>query len=200
MSNRGATGDVRLSIQATPTNTLDDGQVVSTSCGGTIITGRLTSGVSENQIDRVWEDTSRSLASGVTETLDLYDLGSLDIGAGAGNDPLGLPNGFEEIVTLVIKQISGAGRLEINPTTPANNLAWIPSMTVVNGGALRNGAVRAWHQPGEDGLDVLDGSSHTVNFKANGGDVVYSIYILGRHDDDESSSSSTSTLSSSSSS
>lgn len=200
MSNRSATGEVKLVLSATPQNTLDDGEVVSASAGATIISGRLTSGVSEDQFNRVWQDQSRSLAASATEDIDFYDLGSNDIGADAGNDMLGLAISFEEIVCVVIKQVSGAGRLEINPTDPSNKLAWMPTLTVANGGALRNDSVFMMHRPGEDGLDVTDASSHMVRFGANGGAVVYAIYLFGRHDDNESSSSSSSTKSSLSSS
>lgn len=200
MSNRSATGNVRLAFDATIQNMMDDSKPSASAALGETLSQRLTTGVSANMIDRAWEDSSRALASGVTETINFASLTGIDIGAGAGNDPLGLACEFEEIVLVVIRQISGTGRLEINPTIPANNLAWMPQKTTVNDGALRNGSWYAEFRPGEDGLAVTPGSSQNVNFKATGGPVVYAIYIFGRHDDDESSSSSTSSLSSSSSS
>ncbi len=200
MGTRAASGELKLTLQATITNTMVDGQpAASATHGGTLISGRRLDGVSENQFSRVWEDISRALASGASEDLDFYDLGSEDIGGGAGRDALGQAIAFEEIVTVVIRQLSGTGRLQINATDPSNKLAWMPTLTVANGGALRNGATFMMDMPGEDALDVADASSHMVRFGASGGDVVYAIYLIGRHDDNESSSSSDSTKSSSSS-
>jgi len=199
MGTRSAEGEVKLIISGTIKNTMTDGQQASCPIGDSIHSGKLTDGVSADQFNRAWEEKDRALASGVTETIDLYDLGSLDIGGGAGKDALGQALTFEEIVTLVITQTGGDGRLEINTTSPANALAWMPSMTVANGGALRVGASVTFHNPNTDAWPVTDGASHQVNFKASGGDVTYSIYMIGRHDDDESSSSSQSTKSSSSS-
>lgn len=199
MSNRSASGDVKLTTNPVIVNTMDDGQVAQCSLGGTLINDRMDDGVSEDQFNRAWEDVERSLASGASEDIDFYDLGSIDIGGGAGADALGQALTFEELVTVVIRQISGAGRLQINATDPTNKLAWMPTMTVANGGGFRNGMALMIHNPNTDGLPVTDASSHMVRFGASGGAVVYSISILGRHDDDESSSSSQSTKSSSSS-
>ncbi len=201
MSNRSATGEVKLVVSATIQNTMDDGTpVASASISSTPASGRLDDGVSADEINRAWIDKDRALATGVSEDIDFYDLGSLDIGAGAGNDPLGQALTFEEIVTVMITQTGGTGRLQINATNPSNPLAWMPSLTVANGGALRNDSVFLMHRPGEDGLDITDASSHMVRFGASGGNVTYTIVLLGRHDDNESSSSSQSTKSSLSSS
>jgi hypothetical protein len=54
-------------------------------------------------------------------------------------------------------------------------------------------------QKAEDAFFIEDGISHTVRFGAVGGEVLYSIYALGRHDADASSSSSSSPVTSSSS-
>jgi hypothetical protein len=195
MSNRSATGQVKLDIQATIVNTMDDGQTASYSIGESPISGRLTSGVSEDEFNRAWADFDRTILSAATEDLDLYDLGSLDIGAGAGADALGQAMTFEEIVALVIVQTGGTGRLEINPTDPSNKLAWVPTLTVANGGALRIGATLAMVNKNTDAFPVTDASSHMIRLGANGGTAIYDIYVLGRHDDEESSSSSTSSSS-----
>jgi hypothetical protein len=204
MGTRSASGDVKLQISVTIQNTMTDGQVASAQGGGTIISGRLTTGVSEEEISREWEDKDRTILSGATEDVDFYDFGSIDIGAGAGADMLGQAMTVLEIVTLVIVQTGGTGRLQINPTDPTNKLAWMPTLTVANGGALRppttddQKSCFMLHMPAGDALPVTDASSHMVRFGASGGDVTYSIYILGRHDTDESSSSSLSSSSSSS--
>ena len=200
MGTRAATGEVKLVVSANLTNEMDDGTpVAAASISETPASGRLANGVSEDQFNRGWVN-DRELASSASEDIDFYDLGSLDIGAGAGADPLGQALAFEELVTVIIWQTGGTGRLQVNATSPSNPLAWMPSLTVANGGALRNDSVVMFHRPGEDGLDITDASSHMVRFGASGGTVEYTLILLGRNDDNESSSSSLSTKSSLSSS
>lgn len=205
MGTRAASGEVKLVVTVNITNTMTDAQVATAAGGGTIVSGRLTDGVSEENFSRAWEEKDRALGSGLTEDIDLFDLGSIDIGAGAGLDMLGQSLNFLEIITLIIQQTAGPGRLEVNPTDPSNKLAWMPTLTTANGGAGRAPTTndRKWtlmlHNPSEDAFPVTDASSHMVRFGASGGAIEYSIYVLGRHDTNESSSSSQSTKSSSSS-
>jgi hypothetical protein len=205
MGTRAASGEVRLIIQNNITNTLTDGKTLTqatASLGDTIFSGRLTDGVSEEQFSRGWKD-ERSLDSGNTEDIDLYDLGSLDVGAGAGLDALGQAMTMLEIVYFGVRQTGGTGRLQINATDPSNKVAWMPTLTVANGGALRpptTASTRysgiAMFNPASDAFPITDASSHMVRFGASGGSVTYEIMILARHDTDESSSSSLSTESS----
>ena len=200
MSTRSAESEVKLTFSATIKNTLDDGQVAQVLLSDTVISGNLASGVDANQANRAWARKSHTLASGNTEDIDLYDFADIDIGAGLGNDGLGLPMALEEVVTFCIKQTSGAGRLELMPTNPSNYATWVPQLTVALGSALKAGGLLLLHQPDEDAFDIEDGSSHMMRVGANGGDIVYDLYLVGRHDDEASSSSSSSTSSSSSSS
>lgn len=151
-------------------------------------TGVLRNGVSARQANRAWE-RDITIPSGTVRTLDLYDFE--DIGAGANRDGLGLAITVEEIVCLIIKHTGGIGRLEINPTSVASDINWIPAgyATVANGGALKSGGVHMWYQDDTDALDITDATSHTLRLGANGGTVTASVHVLGRHDDDESSSS-----------
>ena len=198
MSTRSAESEVKLIFSSTIKNTLADGQIAQVTVGDTVISGKLQDGIETSQVSRCWADKSRSLGTGLTEDIDLYDFAGEDIGAGDGNDGLGLPLAIEEIVTFLIKHVSGAGRLELNPTNPSNYATWIPSLTVANGAALKAGGIFLMHQPHTDAFDITDASSHMVRLGANGGDVVYDIYILGRHDDNVSSSSSSSSSTTSS--
>lgn len=199
MGTRSITAtEVAVTVKSTIRNTLGDNQVAQCQHGQIFLSGALSDGVSEGEVNRAWEDRARTIASGATEDIDLYDMGSLDIGAGAGADGLGQPVVFEEIVTLCIKHVSGAGSLEIMPTNPAAYATWMPVMTVALGNALKAGGLLLLHQPATDAFNNADTASHVIRLKANGGDVVYDIMILGRHDDDESSSSSSSTSTSTS--
>ena len=197
MSTRSAEAEVKLIFSSTIKNTLDDGQVASVTVGDTLISGKLRDGVEVNQISRAWCDTDRSLASGNTEDIDIYDFAGEDIGAGDGRDGLGLLIEMDEVVTFCVRHVSGAGRLELMPTNPTAYCTWVPSLTVTNGGALKAGGLFLMHQPAADGFDVQDGVSHVIRIGASGGDIVYNLYIVGRHDD-AASSSSTSSLSTSS--
>lgn len=195
---RSATSEVKLSFQSTIKNTLDNGDTASATISGALLTGKIEDGVSDGQANRAWRTTGEAIASGATADLDLYDFAGIDIGAGAGNDAIGQAMALEEIVTLLIKQTAGPGRLEIAPSAHAQALAWVPSLTVANGGALKDGGVFMMHQSATDAFDVQDGVSHILRLGANGGDVEYDLYVLARHDDDESSSSSSESSSTSS--
>lgn len=204
MGTRAASGEVRLIVTNNITNTLTDGKAntVSTAAlGDTIFSGRLADGVSEEQYSRGWKD-ERTLNSGATEDIDLYDLGAIDVGAGAGLDALGQALTNLEIVYFGVRQTGGTGRLQINPTDPSNKVAWMPTLTVVNGGALRPPTTNSRYSgismfnPASDAFPITDGASHMVRFGASGGSVTYEIMLLARHDTDESSSSSQSTKSS----
>lgn len=191
MGTRSASSEVKLSFQSTIKNTLDNNDAATATIAGTILSGKIEDGISASQANRAWRTTSETILSGATLDIDVYDFAGFDIGAGAGNDAIGQALVLEEVVTLILKHRSGAGQLEIAPTAHAQKLAWVPSLTVANGGALKAGGVFMMHQPDTDAFDVQDGVSHILRLKANGGDVLFDLYILGRNDDDESSSSST---------
>ena len=162
----------------------------------------LSNGCGNEQANRAWQSKDRAIVNGATETLDLYDLAGVDIGAGAGLDALGQAIIFEEIVQIIIvneNAIGAAGILEIEPTA---GVGWTPigTHTVATGGALYGQGLLIKQQLDERGFDIDDGVNHQIDLSAVGGDVTYSIYILGRTDDEVSSSSSSSSVTSSSSS
>lgn len=200
MADRNATGQITVKMQATITNTLSNGVQASAQVGGAdaFVQRFVTSGVSEDQFNRAWSSEGRTLSSSASETIDIYDAGTLDIGAGAGLDALGQAVAHEEIVAILIKQTGGTGALEIIPAV-SNGWGPIGSHTVANGGALKAGGMLLKVQTDTNAFDVTDASSHRITFTANGGAVTYSIYLFARHDDDESSSSSSSSSSSTSS-
>lgn len=200
MAIRSATTTVRMTLDSTLTHTLTDGPVAGVGISQSLISTSFTSGVDAQQANRAWEDRGVTISSGATLDIDLYDFAARDIGAGLGRDGLGQLLTLEEIVCLIIKQTTGPGRLEIMPTSPANSVDWIPTAyaTVANGGALKTNGVHMWYQDDDLAYDVEDGSNHLLRLGANGGNVAFDIYVLGRHDDNESSSSSQSTSSQSS--
>jgi hypothetical protein len=198
MSNRSiSSAEVKLTLNATINNALNNGANVSAGITGAVVQGNIDNGVGDGEANRAWDSGTRELAEGANETLDLYTFSGIDIGAGSGNDGLGQALVMEEIVAIIIHQVSGAGRLQIEPGT-SNPLTALGSHTVATDGALRANGTRAWIELGEGGID-LSASKKNVKFTASGGAVAYRILILGRHDDDESTSSSSLSSTSSSS-
>lgn len=194
---------IDLKVSATVQNLMTDGSSASIQHPSFSYNPNLTNGINENQTNRGWQSKNRTLGTGVSETLDLFDLAGVDIGAGAALDGVGQAvSPFEEIVAIVIvneNDADAAGQLEIEPGA-ANGWTPIGTHTAATGGALRGQGVFLKAQIAEAGFEVTDAASHTLKLTANGGDVEYSIYLLARHDDNESSSSSSSSSSQSSSS
>lgn len=192
---------VSAKLTGTLRNTLDDSVIASAGLTGASAQS-LGNGAEANQCNRAWQYYQKTLSSGASLTIDLYDYASVDIGAGSGRDAVGRLLVMEEIVAILIKNDNAStadGQLEIEP---GDTNGWTPigSHTAANGGALRGHGMLLKFQPAEQGFDVADASSHTLKLTANGGDITYSIWLLGRSDDDVSSSSSSSSSSQSSSS
>ena len=187
-----------LTVQATLNNLLESAAQASATMAADLIAQEITSGVSQNQIDRAWEETIE-MTSGSTVSIDVRDFASRDIGAGSGNDALGQDLLMEEIALLIVQHVSGTGVLEINKVAPTDQLTWIPTDAARDafGGGIGPGGMRIWYEPDTIGLDTSS-SSKVIRFDALNGDVSFRLIIFGRHDDDESSSSSVSSSSSSS--
>ncbi len=163
----------------------------------------LDSGVSVGEANRAWKWES-VLNSGSNLVFDLFDLTTLDAGAGAGDDFLGQPiSPFEEIVCILIKNANPAstllGTLEIIPDA-TNGWTPIGSHTTATGGALRSQGILVKYNPAEEGFDINDGVSNRIRLDAVGANIAIEVVLLARHDDNESSSSSSSSSSNSSSS
>jgi hypothetical protein len=203
MANRSTSGNqFSLSVSATIQNLLSGSKTASASLSGDIITQSILSGVSANQINRVYDERSISLEFEDNLVVDLRDLAARDIGAGSGNDGVGQVQLFEEIVGLVVHHVGGNGTLEINSTLPADPIPWIPQYSARHavGGALRAGGIRVWFESDTQGLDTSSGGRNVQFTVAEDDSVLFDLLIFGRHDDDESSSSSQSSSSQSSSS
>lgn len=204
MANRSISSvSFKATLSGNVVNTMVDGSTTAVAPISASISQNFTSGVSSGKANRGWLKKSSTLADGADLTIDLYDFAGEDIGAGYGEDPVGQTmEPIEEIVVFILKNensLSSAGQLEINPE---GALTWtaIGSHTVGNGGALGGGGCLIKMDPGEEALDVINTSNQEIRLRAVGGDVVYSLWILARHDDDESSSSSSSSSSTSTSS
>src|SRR5690349_16609600 len=104
MTVRAANSEIKLSFTSTITNTLDSGAKTSaTISASTLVSGKITNGIETNEANRSWASIDRQLGDGANETLDLYQMTGLDIGAGAGNDALGQACLFENAVAIIIE-------------------------------------------------------------------------------------------------
>jgi hypothetical protein len=140
-------------------------------------------GTITDKCDKVWFSENRALVGGTNEELDLYDLGSVDIGAGAGKDPLGGTLALAEIVTiLVYVESTSVGTLEIGGTSSAtgNEFNSIFGADAHNVKGLKAKSVFLIHNPADPAFAVADTTNHKLKMAAVGGAVDYSIYIFGR--------------------
>mgnify|MGYP003109223031 CR=1 FL=1 len=117
--------------------------------------------------DRVFSIDKQAISSGASLAIDLYDLASLDIGAGAGDDNLGETHANSFINSILIQSDStSAGTLRINQTV---SNAW----TGLTGGStsidLPAGGFFSVSY-GSDGKAVTDASSHMLQLDAVSGD------------------------------
>lgn len=142
----------------------------------------LTSGTTANKADRVWSDTGRTILSGANDDIDLYDLGTIDIGGGAGKDALGQSVALAEVVALLIyNQPGSAGGLLVfgEGSTSAWNGPTNGSDTAVFG-PIRPGGWLMLFAPTDPAYAVTDAASNLLRLTASGGNVTYDISVLGR--------------------
>ncbi len=141
----------------------------------------LATGTSANQADRFWQDEGRTITSGNNEDIDLYDFGTLDIGAGAGLSPLGQAQTWAELVAILVRNTAAsAGDLHVggNGTAAAFNSffnADDSAVVVVNPGGMF-----MLFAPDDPAYAITDTSNHLLRMAASGGNVTYDLYLMGR--------------------
>jgi len=109
------------------------------------------------------EDYSLTVASGNLD-IDLYDLGSIDLGAGAGEDALGLTHANAKIHLVAIqnKEITGGGTLRIDGGVTGHWTGILPAsatLDIPQGGFLVV-------QFGDTGSTVTDTTNHMLRLSA----------------------------------
>lgn len=180
---------LRLSLSATNKVTLTGGRA-STGSNAFLSNPLVTSGIGISEANRVWE-YSATLVEAATLVVDLYDIGSLDAGAGAGKDNLGQVMAIDEIVAIAVMNESvsvstdsdsDSDTLPCLSIEPDATNGWSPigSHTVATGGALQSGGVLFKMQIEETAFPVVDGSSHRIKLTAVGGDIDFKILVIGR--------------------
>ena len=123
----------------------------------------------------------RTLTTGVSEDIDLYDLNVLNIGAGAGNDPLGQPWIAREIVYLaVVSSSASTGTLKVGGKGSAN--AWSAPFNGDDNAivlVVPSGFVQ-FYGASNPAYAVSNTSNHVLKIQASGGDCTYDIVVVAR--------------------
>ncbi len=117
--------------------------------------------------DRLWalEDYSLTTAAGNLD-IDLYDLGNIDVGAGAGDDNLGLAHANSAIHAIMIENdSSSAGDLRVDTNVTGAWTGLLPASTTLDldAGSFLHCVF------GTTGKAVADTTNHILRLSAVGG-------------------------------
>lgn len=176
----------KASLQGTFTQTLTGANGSAALSINEALSLFFADGVSTAQADKLWLSKDRALTSGNSEDIDLYDFGSIDIGAGAGKDPFGQALALVEIAFLLVYNQSGsAGTLDVgakNTAAAFNSLFIDASAAGVDNAAfpLPPGALAMFACPHATAWQVADTSNHLLKIAARGGNCTYNIIVGGR--------------------
>ena len=125
--------------------------------------------------DRAFSLDKEVITSGTSLTIDLYDLGTLDIGAGAGDDNLGETHANSFINSIIIQNDSdSAGTLRINQTVANSWSGLTGGSTSVD---LPAGGFFAISY-GSGGNAVTDASSHLLQLDAVSGNCTATVIFV----------------------
>jgi len=176
MGTRSVSSTVKASSSSTVNNVLSDGTKTPTVTLGTSLSATVTDGTAQGQADRAWSRYSTAILSGANEDVDVYDLGTLDIGAGAGKDALGQDWAVAEIVHVLVYN-AGPGLLTMSPSSSGGWTALIGASGSVG---IKAGGFAQFYAPSDPAFAVTDTSSHQLNFAASGDTCTYDLHLLGR--------------------
>jgi hypothetical protein len=173
---------VSASLAATLQNLVDDDTITASADQGlTATVPSLSTGTGANQADRAWRDTTRTLTSGSSDDIDIYDLDTIDIGGGAGKSALGQDVALVELVGLLVENLStSVGDLIIG-----NNATAAAFSELFNGSDTAElkyppGGVHLSFCPGNPAWPIADTTNHLLRIAASGGNITYNIALLAR--------------------
>ncbi len=173
---------IRAVLEASLENVID-GVVSATVAMGKEFSPatRLGSGTTANNADRYYQDASRALTSGTDEDLDLFDFGARDIGAGAGRSPLGQLNTWAELVSiLVVNEATSAGDCHVGGEGSAAAFNTLFNGVDASLVVVKPGGIFFMFAPTDPAYAIADSTNHLLTVAAVGGDITYSIYLIGR--------------------
>lgn len=174
---RSFRGTIRAIIEGTYSNDSTTAVDVFTLAA----TNTFTDGTAANKAQRWWMSEGRTLGNGATEDIDMFDLASVDIGAGAGLDSLGQGVSMTGIKGVLVS-VSPASSTGIIVGNKNATTAWVSPFTsdtdAINIGV---GGIFLLTNPTAAGIAVADTSDHLLTITDDGGGSgsVYSIGFLG---------------------
>lgn len=139
-----------------------------------------TNGTGANQVQRAWYDNGRTLSASATEDIDVYDLASIDIGAGAGLDSLGQAHALTGVKLLYVKNHSDSGG-NLHVGGKGTTAAWNSPFNADDDAliVLVPGASITLTAPTAAGFAVADTTNHLLKMTDAGSGCTYDIAILG---------------------
>jgi len=176
---------ISAKVEATLQNLLDGDTITASASQGFDAragAAAVVSGTAEGQADWIWSDTARAISSGANESIDLYDLGTIDIGAGAGKDALGQSVTLAEVVAILIHVDSDSvGELVVGGEGSAAAFSSpFNADDDAEVGPFGAGGCCLLFNPVDPAWTVTDSSNHLLKLAATGGDLTYSITVIGR--------------------
>jgi hypothetical protein len=179
MARSLAIKDVLFNLTYEYENTLTDSSIAKFNDKFSI-NDSLATGTEVDQADRLWFSKGRVLATGTSEDIDVYDLASVDIGAGSGSDALGQSFALTELVALVVHNKAASGNLKVGGK---GTTAAFSSLFDSDDDAkiiVKAGGFAILYAPADPAYEVADTSNHVLKVQASGGEVTYDILIIGR--------------------
>lgn len=140
-----------------------------------------TDGTTSGKADKAWGSLGRTISGASSETLDLYDFGAVDVGAGAGKDPLGGTLAIVDVVGLVVlNRATSVGTITVG--ADGTTAAWNSLFAGDDEAALGPIGPGGWFgvcNPTDPAFAVADTSNHLLKI-ASSANVTYDIFIIGR--------------------
>lgn len=153
---------------ASPTNVFDFSRVLN-----------FANGTGADQAQRFLGSKGRTLSS-TSENIDLFDLASLNVGAGAGLDSLGQAFAITGIKLLYVANASTSA-VDLLVGGLAAATAWNTLFNADDDAiiTLHPGASMLVATPKAAGYAVADSTNHLLKIEASGGAATYDIAVLG---------------------
>ena len=175
----------KAALQATVKNQVDNTNISSIDLG--IAQGPPTSlqtGTGANQANRFWQSTARILTAGTHEDINLYSFAGIDIGAGAGNGPLGGAMALIEIVGILVVNETVAqgsiGTLTIGGVGAASGWTSVFGTNTDTIKGFSPGSCWEIFNPVQPAWVVGSANNNLLRIAAVTSNVLYDIYVLGR--------------------
>lgn len=175
---------IKASITGTFKNTLSGSSGDAALPIDLDFTDSLADGTTSDQADKPWTRKGLTLSSSGTQDIDVYDLGTIDIGAGAGKDGLGGSWASAEVVGLLVTvDASSTGTLSIGGEGSA--AAWnsfLNASDTAKAGPIGPGGVFLIYRPDDPAFAVADTSNHLLRLteESGSGSVTYNVCIIAR--------------------